>query len=322
MDPSETLGPEVFIEELMSLLGQALTKMEVSEHYETIRELGRGTYGSVQLVRHRVQGTLMALKLMDKRTTRVRCFLREYSVGLFLSPHPFISTALGIAFESQGYYAFLQEYAPIGDLFDLIRPMEGIPEPAAKRCSLQLSLALDHLHSRGLVHRDVKPDNVLLFDAECRRVKLADFGLARPAGLALGPRCESDLRPSSPPELSGQEPRVGCPEDAWALGVLIYGLLTGQFPWENAGPTDRLYRAFMAWQEGPEDRPPPLGWARLAPAARSMLRGLLAIRPEDRSMVKAVLGYLKQPWLEGVGEGSQPRVEEGVGSPKLGLVGS
>lgn len=64
----------------------------------------------------------MALKFLRKRTTKLRSFLREYSISLYLSPCPFIINMFGIAFETDDYYIFAQEYALAGDLFDIIPP--------------------------------------------------------------------------------------------------------------------------------------------------------------------------------------------------------
>jgi len=67
-------------------------------------------------------GTKMALKFLRKKSTKLRSFLREYSVSLYLSPCPFIINMYGIAFETDEYYVFAQEYALAGDLFDIIPP--------------------------------------------------------------------------------------------------------------------------------------------------------------------------------------------------------
>ncbi len=64
----------------------------------------------------------MALKFLKKKTTKLKSFLREYSISLYLSPCPFIINMFGIAFETEEYYVFAQEYAPSGDLFDIIPP--------------------------------------------------------------------------------------------------------------------------------------------------------------------------------------------------------
>lgn len=68
------------------------------------------------------EGTKMALKFLKKKTTKLKSFLREYSISLYLSPCPFIINMFGIAFETDDYYVFAQEYALAGDLFDIIPP--------------------------------------------------------------------------------------------------------------------------------------------------------------------------------------------------------
>lgn len=68
------------------------------------------------------KGTKMALKFLKKKTTKLKSFLREYSISLYLSPCPFIINMFGIAFETDDFYVFAQEYALAGDLFDIIPP--------------------------------------------------------------------------------------------------------------------------------------------------------------------------------------------------------
>lgn len=136
------------LDELQLIAAQNLEKLEVNKYYEVIRELGKGTYGKVDLVIHKIRGepspkgmllyyertrktyktfffskgTKMALKFLKKKTTKLKSFLREYSISLYLSPCPFIINMFGIAFETDDYYVFAQEYALGGDLFDIIPP--------------------------------------------------------------------------------------------------------------------------------------------------------------------------------------------------------
>ncbi|PWA21524.1 hypothetical protein CCH79_00003389 [Gambusia affinis] len=110
------------LDELQLIAAQNLERLEVNKYYEVIRELGKGTYGKVDLVIHKIRGTKMALKFLKKKTTKLKSFLREYSISLYLSPCPFIINMYGIAFETDEYYVFAQEYALAGDLFDIIPP--------------------------------------------------------------------------------------------------------------------------------------------------------------------------------------------------------
>lgn len=193
-----------------------------------------------------------------------------------------------------------------------IRPslpaQDGIPEPAAKQCAKQLVSALEFIHSRGLVYRDVKPENVLLFDPECRRIKLTDFGLTRPKGTKL--KLVAGVIPYTAPELSNTADAQGVPIDtsldAWAFGVLLFCLLTGYFPWEQSLPEDPFFEDFMLWQETGLDEDLPRHWKRLTAEAALMLRSLLALDPAERGPVGGALRYVDRPWRleDGAGEGA------------------
>nr|XP_023663830.1 serine/threonine-protein kinase SBK1-like isoform X2 [Paramormyrops kingsleyae] len=284
------------VEDMQALAINSLSSADIHKHYEHIRELGKGTYGKVDLVAHRTQGTKLALKFVNKNKTKLKSFLREYTITNNLSCSPFIINVLDVLFETEDSYVFGQEYAPAGDLFDIIPPQVGLPEEMVKRCIQQLGLALDFMHSKSLVHRDVKPENVLLFDRECRRVKLADFGMTRRVGCRV--KRISGTIPYTAPEVCQASRTEGflvdCSLDIWAFGVLIFCMLTGNFPWEAALPSDAFYDEFLRWQRGP-CRPGvfPSQWRRFTDDALRMFQRLLAVEPEKRCSVKDVFHFIK-----------------------------
>ncbi|KAM6326894.1 LOW QUALITY PROTEIN: serine/threonine-protein kinase SBK1-like [Alca torda] len=287
---------EEFLERLMAQTGREVPQRELEEHYTVLEELGSGTYGRVVLTEPD-GGSPVVLKLMLKEQTERRAFLREYCIALCLSSHAACLRTLPIAFETATHFAFGQELAPAGDLCALLNPGEGLAEELVKRCASQLAEALDFMHSRALVHRDVKLDNVLLFDRECRRVKLGDFGLTRVQGSAVG--AMSGTLPYTPPELcllQGSDTlELDSSLDVWAFAVLLFCLCTGCFPWAVA-TADPQFEDFSAWQGGRAGRVP-VSWQRFGSGALEMLQRLLTLDPNRRSPAIEVQKYLSLPWV-------------------------
>ncbi|XP_021420861.2 serine/threonine-protein kinase SBK1 [Oncorhynchus mykiss] len=315
-------GGGVPVEDMQALAITSLSAADVAKHYEHIRKLGKGTYGKVDLVAHRTQGTKMALKFVTKSKTKLKSFLREYSLTGTLSCSPFIIKVLDVLFETEDSYVFGQEYAPAGDLFDIIPPQVGLPEEMVKRCMQQLGLALDFMHSKNLVHRDVKPENVLLFDRECRRIKLADFGMTRRVGCRV--KRVSGTIPYTAPEVCCASRAEGflvtTSLDVWAFGVLVFCMLTGNFPWEAALPADAFYEEFRRWQRaGCPTVAYPSQWRRFTDDALRMFQRLLAAEPEKRCGVKDVFCFVKYELVSELRRRASCRAKRGERSSSSGV---
>ncbi|KAM4703084.1 serine/threonine-protein kinase SBK1-like [Rhinophrynus dorsalis] len=291
---------EEILKEMMAITSKSMKRIQLKEHYQVIEELGSGSYGHVLHAEHKVRGKSMALKLMKKKSTKKDSFLMEYCVSLCLSSHPNIIGTFAVAFETNKYFAFAQELATAGDLYSILEPGVGFSETMVKRVAMQLAEALDFMHSKALVHRDVKLDNILLFDKDCHLIKLADFGLTRLEGFLLSPM--SGTLPYSSPELCSLEDsetlELDSSLDVWSFGVLLFCISTGYFPWDTALCSDKQYEEFALWQGNREYLEIPSPWKQFTPQALDMFLKLLTINPDKRRPAIEVQKYLKVLWKQ------------------------
>lgn len=274
-----------------------LQVLTLKEHYDVERELGRGTYGKVVLAKCRQTGTQVALKLLPKSSTKSRDFQREFQLSYFLSPHANIIDTYNVAFETRSSFVFVQEFAPLGDLFDAIPPQLGMCEGDAKSVVRQIASALEFMHSKQLVHRDIKPENILVMSADFSRVKLMDFGMTRKHGAMV--RKTNGSIPYTPPEICeavrNESVPVSTSADVWALAVLLFCMLTGNFPWENADIGDVYFKEFVLWQRRKTTKLPSQ-WRRFTPRAMKFFRKALDVKPERRCEVREIHKYLSDSW--------------------------
>ncbi|XP_013384380.1 serine/threonine-protein kinase SBK1 isoform X1 [Lingula anatina] len=282
-----------------SSVSDSLPLINLSEHYDIVKTLGSGTYGNVMLARCKTTDTVVALKNLLKKGTKFRDFQREFTYGYFLSPHCAIVNTFDVAFETETSYMFALEHAPLGDLFETIPPQIGLDEKRGKCIIKQVASALDFMHSKHLVHRDIKPENVLLFDRECTKVKLMDFGMTRKRGTLV--RKISGSIPYTPPEICEAVKNEGFyvekSADVWGCAVLLFTILTGNFPWENADVGDPYFVEFAQWQKR-KIGPTPSQWRRFTPRLMRLFRKMLDTKPEKRCEITAVYRYIGDAWLK------------------------
>ncbi|XP_044130035.1 serine/threonine-protein kinase SBK1-like [Bufo gargarizans] len=282
----------------ISETSEDLKMMEVTDHFELLHELGTGSYGKVFKGKHKTSGQIVAIKMLAKEKTPTDNFLLEYCISLTLSCHRHIILTHEIAFHTSRDFVFVQEMAPAGNLQSIIKHKVGMQEDMLKRCVPQIASALNFMHNSGIVHRDVKLDNILLMDAECHWIKLADFGLTRIQG-TLVPSLSWCI-PYTAPEFcclrQGEELILQPSVDVWAFGVLIYIALTGFFPWQAALGRDQQYKEFAWWQVKKDLSEAPGKWKKISTEARGMLWRLLTLNASERCSAMDILNYIHLPW--------------------------
>jgi tRNA A-37 threonylcarbamoyl transferase component Bud32 len=284
--------------------------------YASPRLIARGGMAEIYLAADNVLGRSVAVKVLDERFSRDdqvrRRFKREALTQAKLSGHPHIVTIFDVG-EHDGRPFMVMEYLPGGTVADRIRARSVTREETLEWLE-QAAFALDEAHAAGVVHRDVKPANLLL--DEHGNVHVGDFGIARvvdestfgmtAAGTVLG-----TAGYLSPEQARGQ--RATAASDVYALGVVAYELLTGTRPFERRSATEE---AAAHLHEPP---PPASGHsAGLPRAVDDVLVRALAKHPADRyrdasDFVQALEDVLAPPEPMAVlpaTEAVQPRLVE------------
>lgn len=233
--------------------------------YREPERIGRGGMGEIYRAEDAVLGRTVAVKLLaeryaDDEAVRGR-FTREALAAARLSSEPNTVTTFDVG-EHRGRPFIVMEYLPGGSLEDEIRRAGGAQPPGRALAWLtQVAAALDAAHAAGVVHRDVKPANLLLDRAG--EVHVADFGIASAAGLDSLTRPGTILGTAgylSPEQAKGEN--AGPASDRYAFAVLAFELLTGQRPYQHENPTveasAHVHAPVPAATEIHADLPPPL----------------------------------------------------------------
>ncbi|CAD5117831.1 unnamed protein product [Dimorphilus gyrociliatus] len=280
-----------------SSICESLDNCSLEERYTVLQHLGCGTYGRVVLANCKRTSTSVALKILPKKTTKLKDFSREFQYSYYLSPHSNILKTFDVAFQTDSSFVFAQEYAPEGDLFEAIEPQKGFREEVVKLVGKQIGSALEFMHSKRLAHRDVKPENVLVFQS-FQKFKLVDFGMTRRSSTWV--RKVSNGIPYTPPEIAeaikGERYVVDSSADVWAFGVLLFCAITGNFPWELAHYSDVFYREWAQYQQRKTNKLPSQ-WNRFESRALRMFRRLLEPKCQKRSSIREIYKYLDDKWV-------------------------
>ncbi|MBN3279784.1 NUAK1 kinase, partial [Polyodon spathula] len=261
-------------------------KHNLKHRYELLETLGKGTYGKVKKAVERATGKTVAIKSIRKdRITdeldRVH-IQREIEIMSSLR-HPNI-IRINEVFESKDKILIVMENASRGELYDYVNDRHWIPEPEARRFFRQLTSAVHYCHKNGVVHRDLKLENILL--DQDYNVKLADFGLSNhfKKEQVLQTYCGSPLYAS--PEIVNGLPYRGPEVDCWALGVLLYALVYGSMPFDNADYktlTEQISRGEYRKPHQPSDVCGLIDW-------------MLTVSTEDRATIEDIANHWWVNW--------------------------
>lgn len=201
---------------------------------EIVKDVGRGAFGRVKIVRHKTDKRIFALKVMMKykvvKTKNAAQVVREKQLLAKIQPHPLI-VRLESAMQDDHCLYLVQEFINGGDLFHRLYNIEGCFQTStAQYYAACVALMLERLHQFNIVYRDLKPENLLLTSDGV--LKMVDFGMAKvvqPGGRTYTLCGTPEYMAPEVIHSMGHSKGV----DFWALGVLIYEMLCGSNPFED-----------------------------------------------------------------------------------------
>jgi serine/threonine-protein kinase len=295
--PAETLDPK-----------DPLQGEVVARRHQVLFQIGQGGMGTVYSAWDSEQSREVALKVIHWEAGRdpalIARFRREVAATQRLD-HPNVVRLVDAGRTSSGWLYIAMERLYGRTLADFIRAEAPVPGPRAARLLVPVCQALEAAHALGLVHRDLKPANIFLTDTGGPEelVKLLDFGIARaiaqdPVDDAISGTTVVGTVSYLAPEQARREPIDGR-ADLYALGIILYELLTGQPPFDFEAPLDTI----RAHVESPVRPPRALAPVNVSPALDALCLAMLAKRPEDRP---ATAREVRRLLLEAVREAEAP----------------
>uniref|UniRef100_A0A669C7R7 Serine/threonine-protein kinase n=1 Tax=Oreochromis niloticus TaxID=8128 RepID=A0A669C7R7_ORENI len=182
--------------------------------------------------------------------------------------------------EGRGFLLVMERPLHCQDLFDLITERGALSESLSLRIFHQVVAALQFIHSRGIVHMDIKDENIVV-NMMTMDIKIIDFGSGALLKDGMYSEFQGNQNPClQPPEWIASKSYKAVPLTVWSLGVLLFGMVCGDIPFEN---DDEIYKACPRFT-----RPVSTG-------CQSLIHWCLSFQPEDRPILKEILSH---PWMK------------------------
>ncbi|CAD8125306.1 unnamed protein product [Paramecium sonneborni] len=250
------------------------------------KTLGEGTFGQVRLGQHTITNETVAIKILEKDKMKegidYERISREINCLKKLR-HPNIIQIYEIVQNTNSLY-LIMEYAPGGELFEVIIKNQRLNEKEAAEYLMQILSGVQYMHDNYVMHRDLKPENLLL--DENNKIKIVDFGLSNQfkEGQLLKTACGSPCY-AAPEMIAGKEydPKSA---DTWSCGVILYAMVNGYLPFEDTN-TAQLYKKIIYGEYAAPKY--------MSPLCKDLLEKILQVDPLKRYNIQQIV---KHYWIQ------------------------
>lgn len=249
--------------------------------YKILGKLGAGAMASVFKARQLSLDRLVAIKVLPRKFSSNPQFIeRFYAEGRAAAQlnHPNIVQAYDVG-KAGDYHYFVMEFVDGRTVYDDIVKNKRFSEADALDIVIQIAEALQHAHERGLIHRDVKPKNIMI--NRQGMAKLADMGLARAVSDKEMAEAEAGKAFGTPYYISPEQIRgevdIGSPADIYSLGATLYHMVTGSVPFDGKNPSAVMHKHLRAELVPPDHVNP-----RLSPGISEVIEMMMAKDPRRR----------------------------------------
>lgn len=299
----ELLNPQ---EPLFLSQGEEFVKECALSIYTEVRILGKGGFGTVKLYINKITKEEVALKFVDYRSLlNTEDVLRMYNeIALLRNLRHTSIVKLIDAFDLEDKMCFVMEYCSGGELMDYIKLKGPLPEHEIYSLGAQIVDAVRYCHNSQVIHRDLKPQNVLFSNESRTIVKIVDFGISGMFSVGrIGESSEAgSLLYTAPEVISGRDYRAAPALDVWSLGCILFEMLTSKHPFldEDADSTiNRILRG--AYEAVPSNLP--VHWKRF-------FKKIFQISPENRWTMLEISSYFDKLRFGGDSSSSKGSFEE------------